>query len=426
MRILLPLLLALPLMAADVPAFPGAEGFGAATRGGRGGRVIAVTNLNDSGPGSLRAACEAEGPRIVVFRVGGLVDLKKAIEVHNPYVTIAGQTAPGEGICLRGREFSVATHDVIVRYLRSRAGEGAGKEVDAIDISHGSRNVIFDHCSASWSVDECFSLSGDVQNATIQWCMIAEGLNKSVHKKGAHGYGSLARANGPVSFHHNLWAHHSARNPRMGDNYGKPPFPTFDFINNVIYDYGGTASGLTQGNLEINYVANYIRPGPSSRANRPISIGAPSTIRIYIRDNYWDGHPQQTADNSDFFDRANGQVQTVAQPFAAPRVTRMTAQQALEAVLERAGASSPKRDAVDARIVQEVRGRGGRIIDHTREVGGWPEYRGGAAPVDSDGDGIPDEWEKAHGLDPKSPSDGARNSGDGYTWVERYINGLAR
>lgn len=426
MRALLFVLSAMVLRGADVPAFPGAEGFGARAKGGRGGRVIAVTTLADNGPGSLRAACSAEGPRIVTFRVGGIIDLKKPIEVTSPYLTLAGQTAPGDGVCLRGYGLSVATHDVIVRYLRSRAGEGAGKEVDALDIGHGSRDVIFDHCSASWSVDECFSLAGDVQRVTVQWSVIAEGLNKSVHKKGAHGYGSLARANGEVSYHHNLWAHHAARNPRMGDNYGKPPYPTFDFVNNVIYDYGGIASGITQGILKINYVGNYIRPGPSSRAQRPIRIGSPSDIQIYIGDNDWDGHPEQSADNSDFFEKAEGQVKLVKQPFAAPTVTRSSARRALEAVLESAGASVPKRDAVDARIVEEVRTKGGRIIDHTKEVGGWPAYRAGAAPADSDGDGMPDEWEKARGLDPKNPSDGVKSSGDGYTWVEKYINGLAK
>jgi pectate lyase len=414
------------LLAAGVPAFPGAEGAGAATRGGRGGRVIAVTSLDDNGPGSLRAACEAEGPRIVIFRVAGVIDLKKPVEVRSPFLTLAGQTAPGDGVCLRGREFVVATHDVIVRHLRSRAGEGAGKEVDALDISHGARDVVFDHCSASWSVDECLSLAGDVRNVTVQWSIIAEGLNRSVHKKGAHGYGSLARANGPVSYHHNLWAHHSARNPRMGDNYGKPPYPTFDFVNNVIYDYGAIASGVTQGVLKINYLANYVRPGPSSRAARPIRIGSPSQIEIYIRDNYWDGHPQQSADNSDFFEKADGQVKLVAQPFPAAPVTRMTAQQALDAVLARAGATAPRRDAVDARIVEEVRARKGHIIDATREVGGWPAYRSGPVPVDSDADGVPDAWEKAHRLNPANPADANRDSGDGYTWIERYLNELAR
>jgi hypothetical protein len=205
MRILSGLLLCASALRGATPAFPGAEGFGADTPGGRGGAVIAVTNLDDSGPGSFRAACEANGPRIVVFRVGGLIDLKKNVVIKNPNITIAAQTAPGDGICLRDHQLMIDTHDVVLRYLRSRPGDIAGKEVDAISIAGSSRNVIADHCSATWSVDEALSPSGDISNITVQWCLIAEGLNKSVHKKGAHGYGSLVRASGGLTLHHNLW-----------------------------------------------------------------------------------------------------------------------------------------------------------------------------------------------------------------------------
>ncbi|HEX6625833.1 MAG TPA: hypothetical protein VF064_19105, partial [Pyrinomonadaceae bacterium] len=272
-----------------VPAFPGAEGFGSTTPGGRGGRVILVTNLEDSGPGSLRAACEAEGPRVVVFRVAGLITLASPIVVKNPYLTIAGQTAPGDGVCLRNHTFIVATHDVIVRYLRSRLGDLVGEAADAITLGTGARNVVLDHCSASWSIDEVLSLTGNVSDVTVQWCLIAEALNRSKHAKGAHGYGSLSRANGPVSWHHNLWAHNDARNPRLGDNNGRPPYPTFDVRNNVVYDYGQIASGLTQGVLKVNYVANYIRPGPSSKARPPIRVGGPSELLFHIRDNVFEG-----------------------------------------------------------------------------------------------------------------------------------------
>ncbi len=274
-----------------IAAFPGAEGFGSTTPGGRGGRVIFVTNLNDAGPGSLRAACEAEGPRIVIFRVSGLIALAEPLVIKNPYITIAGQTAPGDGICLRNYTFVIATHDVVVRYLRSRLGDLSGQEADSITLASGAENVILDHCSASWSVDEVLSLAGNVSNVTVQWCLIAEGLNHSKHKKGAHGYGSLSRANGPVTWHHNLWAHNNSRNPRLGDNYGRPPYPTFDVRNNVIYDYGEIASGLTQGVLKVNYVANYIRPGPSSKARTPIQVGGPSDLSFYIRENVFEGNP---------------------------------------------------------------------------------------------------------------------------------------
>lgn len=414
---------------AEIPAFPGAEGFGSTTRGGRGGRVVFVTSLADSGPGSLRAACEMEGPRVVVFRVSGLITLAAPIEVKNPYLTIAGQTAPGDGICLRNFPFVIATHDVVVRYLRSRLGDQSKYQGDCITIGPGARNVVIDHCSATWSIDESLSLTGNVSDVTVQWCLIGQALNRSRHSKGPHGYGSLSRANGPVSWHHNLWAHNNARNPRLGDNYGRPPFPVFDLRNNVIYNYGAIATGLTQGLLKVNYVANYIKPGPSSRARTPIRVGSPSDLRFYIRDNIFEGNDALTADNAQFFDPVfiggKRQVQTVSEPFDARPVHTLSAREAYEAVLSSVGASLPRRDAVDARIVDEARRRGGQIIDSQREVGGWPEYRSTPPPKDSDGDGMPDEWEAAHKLDPHDPSDTTldRNS-DGYTNIEEYVNSL--
>lgn len=422
--------------AGEVPAFPGAEGFGSATPGGRGGKVLFVTSPEDSGSGSLREACEAQGPRIVVFRVSGLISLEKPITVKNPYLTLAGQSSPGDGICLRNFPFAVATHDVVIRFLRSRLGDLAGKAEDCITLSHGSRRVILDHCSATWSIDECLSLAGGVSDATIQWCLIAEGLDKSKHPKGPHGYGSLARANGPVSLHHNLWAHHQARSPRFGDNYNKAPYPAFDFRNNVIYDFGGTCSGLTQGKFPVNYVANYIRPGPSSRARTPITIGGPSDLTFFVRDNVFEGSDTVRAndhsplpDNTRFFNQTEiegkRQVRIVDRPFEAAPVTTLPAQEALAAVLATVGASRPVRDAVDARIVDEVRQHKGSIIDSQTQVGSWPQYRQASPPQDADNDGMPDVWETAHGLDPKDPSDSAKaRDSDGYTNIEEYLNDL--
>ena len=411
----------------NIPAFPGAEGFGATTPGGRGGKVIAVTNLSDEGPGSFRAACEAEGPRIVVFRVSGLITLTRKLIIKNPYITIAGQTAPGDGICLRNYTFVIATHDVVVRYLRSRLGDLTGQEDDSITLAAGARDVVVDHCSATWSIDEDLSLAGDVSNVTVQWCLIAEGLNHSKHSKGNHGYGSLSRANGPVTWHHNLWAHNVSRNPRLGDNYGRSPFPTFDVRNNVIYDYGEIASGLTQGVLKVNYVANYIRPGPSSKATTPVHIGGPSDLTFYIGQNIFEGNKTLTADNSLFFDPVvidgKRQVQTVSQPFDAPAVDTSSAGAALEAVLSDVGASLPRRDSVDARIVAEVRARRGSIIDSQQQVGGWPDLKSTVAPKDSDGDGMPDDWERRHRLNPFDPSDANLDKDrDGYTNIEEYLN----
>jgi hypothetical protein len=415
--------------AGDLPAFPGAEGFGATTPGGRGGKVLAVTTLDDSGPGSLRAACEAEGPRIVVFRVGGLIRLERPIVVQHPFLTLAGQSSPGDGVCLRDYPFQVATHDVVVRYLRSRLGDANGRPEDCIDLLHGSSNVILDHCSASWSIDECLSLSGNVSNATVQWCLIAEPLDRSKHPKGAHGYGSLMRANGPVSLHHNLWAHARSRNPRFGANYNRPPLPSFDFRNNVIYDFGHTCSGITQGTFPVNYVENYILPGPSSTARMAVTIGGPSDLAFFVEGNVFDGRDLPASDTGRLFSRMDidgtRQVRVVEKPFAAPQVTTLPARQALEAVLATVGASLPVRDPVDARIVDEVRTRKGAIINSQAQVGGWPQYRPGEPPKDSDGDGMPDAWESARGLNPNDPADaGLDRDKDGYTNVEEYLNGL--
>src|SRR5438445_9503988 len=279
------------------------------------------------------------------------------------------------------------------------------KQGDGISIEHGCRDVILDHCSATWSIDEALSLAGNVSNVTVQWCLIAEGLNHSKHSKGPHGYGSLSRANGPVTWHHNLWAHNNSRNPRLGDNYGRPPYPTFDVRNNVIYDYGRTCSGLTQGVLKVNYVGNYIRPGPSSKAKFPVHVGPPSDMQFYIKDNIFEGNHKLTANNALFFDamelEGNRQVQTVAEPFQVLPVRTQSAKEAFEAVLAVAGASLPARDAVDQRIVEQVRKGTGKIIDSQNEVGGWPELKSAPPPLDSDHDGMPDEWELRHGLNPR-------------------------
>ena len=391
-----------------------------------------VTNLNDSGPGSFREACEADGPRVVVFRVSGTIALKSNLTVEKPFLTIAGQTAPGDGICLRDATFAIATHDVVVRYLRSRLGDETKRQADAFNVLHGSHDVVLDHISASWSIDEALSLSGDNQNITIQWCLIGESLRQNQHAKGPHGYGTLARANGPVTFHHNLWIHNDARNPRMGDNYGRGPnFPTFDVRNNVIYNHGSTASGLTQGILKVNYVANYIRPGPNSTAKTPITIGPDkSEMDFFIRDNVFDGQDEFTRDNARFFSQVEAKgkriVRLIDQPWPAPKVTTVSATEAVELVLATAGASLPRRDAVDTRLVNHVRTRTGKIINSQVEVGGWPELKSASAPNDADSDGMPDTWEVGHSLDPKNASDAAKLAPSRYTWIEEYINTLSQ
>ncbi|HXI25437.1 MAG TPA: hypothetical protein VNG71_16345 [Pyrinomonadaceae bacterium] len=214
----------------------------------------------------------------------------------------------------------------------------------------------------------------------------------------------------------------------MGDNYGRPPYPTFDVRNNVIYDYGEIASGLTQGVFKVNYVANYIRPGPSSKATTPIHVGAPSDLSVYIKDNIFEGNHALTSDNSKFFDPVmidgKRQVQTVDQPFATPAVTTTSAQTALESVLATVGASLPRRDSVDTRIITDVQTHKGSIIDSQQQVGAWPELKTAVPPKDSDSDGMPDEWERRYGLNPFDPSDAnLDNDHDGYTNIEEYLNG---
>jgi pectate lyase len=424
MRLFFAAFCATAAMAAGPPAFPGAEGFGTDTPGGRGGKVLFVRNLNDSGPGSFREAVTAKGPRTVVFRVSGLITLGSRIEIDEPFLTVAGQTAPGDGICLRGAELSVKTHDVILRFLRFRPGDISHGEMDGMDIMGDSYNVVVDHCSATWSIDEDLSPSGNIHDVTVEWCLIAEGLNRSIHSKGAHGYGSLVRAAGGVTLHHNLWAHNEERSPRLGDNYLKPPYPTFDVRNNVMYDWGKICSGLTGDHLSVNYVANYIRPGPSSSPTRGIVVFTDTAdARYYVQGNVVEG-------GAPLFDREefNGRklYTEFPDPFPAAPVHTSSAEEALRAVLAGVGAILPHRDAVDDRIVHEVETRGGSLIDSQVEVGGWPEYKSERPPRDTDSDGIPDDWERAHGLDPNDPSDANRLAADGYTNLEHYLNSLAR
>ncbi len=424
------LLLAGAASAREIPAFPGAEGFGAMAKGGRGGKVLFVTNLNDSGPGSFREACMAKGPRIVIFRVGGLITLESPLKITEPNITIAGQTAPGDGICLRSNLLTIAASDVVVRFLRARLGDLTRLESDTFSIYTPSRNVIIDHCSASWSIDETLSATGDIANVTIQWSLIGESLNRSVHHKGEHGYGSLVHATGGLTLHHNLWAHHTERNPRLGDNNYKPPFPTFDVRNNVMYNWSKMCSGLTDGDLKVNYVNNYIRPGPSSSGRKPIVLRrdtASEQVRYYVSGNFVEGRPELTANNTDMFEPLEHQgkklFSIVKTPYQVAPVSTQNAKEAYEAVLAGVGATMPVRDAVDARIVADVRQRTGKIINSQKEVGGWPVYRSGKPPVDSDQDGIPDAWESAHGMNPRDPADARAVEGaSGYTRIELYLN----
>ncbi|GAB3015856.1 pectate lyase [Niabella terrae] len=444
-------------------AFPGAEGAGKRTTGGRGGKVIKVTNLNDAGTGSLRAAIEASGKRIIVFEVAGNIALKSRLQIKNGDLTIAGQTAPGDGICIQDQEVNIASNNVIVRYLRFRLGDTYVSSIES-DAFWGRdlENIILDHCSMSWAIDETASFYHN-KNFTMQWCMITESMNQSGHSKGAHGYGGIWGGS-PASFHHNLIAHHTNRNPRFdgglrysngsGTGVGKFGPDQVDYRNNVIYNWSGN-SAYGGENGSYNLVNNYYKAGPATPSNRSSRImqvskdnasGAsdPSVYgvgygRFYIDGNYVAGNATVTASNWNggvVYD--NGLSESLVRqttPFAAEALSPHTAQQAYDAVLTYSGASY-KRDAVDSRIAGEVRegkatytgsvsGLPG-IIDTQKDVGGWPLLQAATPPKDSDGDGMPDEWESAQGLDPAVANAGGRNLSDVYDNIEVYINSLVR
>ena len=415
-------------------AFPGAEGFGQFATGGRGGRVVKVTTLDDDGPGSLRAALRMDEPRTIVFDVSGVIELEREIVLNNGHVTIAGQSAPGDGITLKNHGLVIKADEVIIRYIRSRPGSGAGVETDAISVSAG-HNVIIDHCSTSWATDETLTVSPSDKNGlrsidkvTVQWSIISESLNDSVHSKGKHGYGSLVRgsAGARYSFHHNLWAHHQARMPRPG-NYVEaktdPEGPLFDFRNNVFYNWGGASSGYnadTVSRSRYNFVNNWYQRGPDSTKSLAYDEGNPLAA-LHFSGNAMNG--EMPADQWSLVRFADGRVDDTPQPFPAAPVETQSAEAAYEAVLRHAGASLV-RDEVDRRVIRHVRNGTGGLIDDVSDVGGWPEYRGRPPHRDSDGDGMPDAWEMEQGLDPHAPEDGNLDAnGDGYTNLEEYLNG---
>lgn len=451
-----------PLAALAAPepmlAFPTAEGHGKYTVGGRGGAVYEVTNLNDAGPGSLRAAVEATGPRTVVFRVSGTITLERALEIEHPFITIAGQTAPGDGICLRRHPIIIKADEVILRHLRVRVGDESGDDTDAISARY-VKNLIVDHVSVGWSIDETLSIY-HCENVTVQWCLVAESLYASNHVKGKHGYGGIWGSQ-RGTYHHNLLAHHSNRNPRFASGCGET-----DYRNNVIYNwgfqscYGGEVEQVGDPRFRsstINLVANYYKPGPATapgdvahRIAAPSSRrGADDYGRWYVAGNVVEGNAAVTADNW------KGGVQPqdgpafvaglrLAQPWAAMPIREDRAADAYTRVLAQAGATLPKRDPIDARIVDEVRhGRAtysgqtyGQdhpvsdrtrpigIIDSQRDVGGWPELRSTPPPPDGDHDGMPDAWERSQGLDPQNPDDRNQTGADGYTRLEHYLHSL--
>lgn len=450
--------IALTTTASAIPAFPGAEGYGTETPGGRGGRVIEVTNLNDSGPGSLRQACEVEtGPRIVVFRVSGTIELSGNITIGeaNSFVTVAGQTAPGDGIQLKNWTIAVARggHDAIIRHIRTRPGSGAltadnGGQIDGI-LVYGSDgrhtyNVVIDHCSVMWAADENGEAYAEVTDVTYQWCIFAEGL-QSGHPKGPHSMGMLVGGWGnsrtlTASVHHCLFAHNGGRNPALiFNNPRAEPVSRFDFRSNVVYNWSNNnyAQFTTHGEFEeahgpeINFVGNLYLKGPAGNPIDDNVVWVKGAARLYIAGNTTPACPDGTGDGwavgvRDLDDKprygpADEALFQSAAPFETPPVTATPIDQLHEVVLQNAGATSPRRDEVDQRIVSEVRTRTGSVGKGSEH----PVLQSAKPPPDSDHDGMPDEWERAHGLDPDDPED--RNgdlNGNGYTNVEDYLNEL--
>jgi pectate lyase len=407
---------------AAVPAFPGAEGGGANTVGGRGGKVYEVTTLNDSGPGSLREAVEAEGPRTVVFRVSGTIPLSKDLVVKNPKLTIAGQTAPGDGICLKNYKLFINADDVIVRYLRVRRGNESNQADDGIGVEECS-NVIIDHCSITWTADEAVNTWHGAKNTTIQWCLIAEALH---HRN--HGFAATLGGNN-TSYHHNLIANCPGRNSSIGGNH-QYQTRNMDYRNNVTFNWGSrTLDGKPSS---INIVNNYFKPGPMSKLFVFARIDAPGAYEAigigkwYFSGNVMEGHEEFSKDNK--VGTSGAKELLVDQPVDHAPVTTQSAQEAYKLVLADVGANLPKRDPVDERIINEAKtGKttfgDGTVLD-PKDVGGWPELKSAEAPADADHDGIPDAWEKAHHLNPADPADGAKDSGNGYTNLELYLNSL--
>ncbi len=457
------------------PAFPGAEGFGRYVTGGRGGTVYHVTNLNDSGEGSLRWALGQKGAKIVVFDVSGTIHLNSALNITGN-TTIAGQTAPGDGICLADYPVAVRGNNVIVRYMRFRLGnkyvlkDGA----DGWDGFGGmdQERIMIDHCSVSWSIDECCSFLGN-KNTTLQWSIVSQSLVNSGHTKGSHGYGGNWGGSG-ASFHHNLIAHHASRTPRLGPRPTTQLDERMDMRNNVIYNFGGNGCYGGEG-MTVNIVSNYYKPGPGSpsgnKGKRIAGIGirtneyvttypayAPAlhlwgkyyvtgnvnpTYADVTKDNWTYGiYNQIDASNCDgTYTATTKDTIKIDEPMPFIATTTHTAEAAYEKVLAYAGASL-SRDSHDELIVSDARngkatytGTGlskGFINsqDDNKPAGAgadwsaWPTLNSTAAPADTDGDGMPDAWETAHGLNPNDAADGAMVADNGYTNVENYLNSL--
>lgn len=434
-------------------AFPGAEGFGKFTTGGRGGQVMIVSNLNDAGPGSLRDAVNNDKFKVIVFSVSGTIHLNSKLSIKSN-TTITGQTAPGDGICLADFPVMLGGNNIIVRYLRFRMGDKnqRGGMVDGNggdDAFSGTRrnNIVIDHCSISWSTDEVFSVyAGD--STTLSWNLISEPLNYSYHFEAGdkdyerHGYGGIWGGK-HTSGHHNLFAHCASRTPRF-DGQRNIPAEFVDFRNNVIYNWGHNNVYAGEGG-KYNLVNNYYKYGPSTQKNvkervfNPFKTEKLGYGKFFINGNYVDGSPIVTNDNwrgvvMDKGTAADAMASMVEVPFDAAYVYTESANDAYHTVLKNVGAILPKRDTLDERIINEVKTRTGKIIDvqggfahgtnYNLTIQAWPTLLSKPALIDVDQDGIPDDWEVKNNLNPKDASDSRMIHSSGYSNIEIYINSL--
>lgn len=469
-------LTALPLVAQEkTPAFPGAEGFGRYVTGGRGGTVYHVTNLNDTGDGSLRWALGKSGVKTIVFDVSGTIHLASALNIPSN-TTIAGQTAPGDGICVADYPCTIKGNNVIVRYMRFRLGNKNVTQdgADGWDGFGGfdQQDWMIDHCSVSWSIDECLSVLGN-RNTTVQWCISAQSLVNAGHSKGAHGYGGNWGGSG-ASFHHNLIVHHGSRTPRLGPRPTTQLDERMDMRNNVIYNFGGNGCYGGEG-MNVNIVNNYYKPGPATKSGnyqkRIAGLGIRTTKYVtdypayapalhlwgkyfvdgnvnpkysdVTNDNWTYGIYNQisSTDNDGLYNQAVKDSIRLQEPISFILTTTHTAQVAYERVLSYAGASL-HRDSFDELMVADTRngaatytGSGlsqglinsqedNKPADAGSDWSAWPTLNSTAAPTDTDGDGMPDEWETAHGLNPANSADGIALTAEGYTQLEVYLNSL--
>jgi pectate lyase len=443
-------------LAASVPAFPGAEGFGKYTTGGRGGAVLVVSNLTDEGPGSFRAAAEKKGKRIIVFAVDGTIHLLKPLSIKGD-ATIAGQTAPGAGICIADQPVSLGGNNIVVRYLRFRMGDRYQSQKGKVDGSGaddafgGTRrtNIIIDHCSISWSTDELFSVYGG-DSTTLQWNLLAEPLNYSYHFETGdtdferHGYGGIW-GGAHLSAHHNLFAHCISRTPRFNGTRLGAATELVDYRNNVIYNWGGNNVYGGEGG-KYNVVGNYYKPGPGTSKKALARIVNPTrneTVgfgKFYVAENVVEGSPEGALNNrngihiGDGKDAFSADTIIMNSAFDVIPLAAHTATKAYTNVLQWAGASL-QRDSLDERLVNEVKTGRGNFIDvqgglahgtvYEQTTSAWPFLKPGKVLLDSDSDGMPDAWETKNGLNPADPKDAAFFTiSKSYTNIEVYCNGL--